>query len=86
MILRSLGYGNEILDDYGEPGPLDPCELKGRCLTALAVGGAIADDGMPAVRSGGVVECGCAPATSARPTSGSCPSAIRPRPGALTVA
>ncbi len=24
MILRSLGYGEEILDDYGEPGPLDP--------------------------------------------------------------
>ncbi len=40
MILCSLGYGDEILDDYGEPGPLDPHDLKGRCLTALAVGGA----------------------------------------------
>ena len=58
MILRSLGYGEEILDDYGEPGPLDARELKGRCLMALAVGGAIADDGMPAIRSGNVTECG----------------------------
>ena len=42
MLLRSLGYGAEILDDYGEPGPLDARELRSRCLTALAVGGAIA--------------------------------------------
>ncbi|MDQ4049931.1 MAG: hypothetical protein M3131_11220 [Actinomycetota bacterium] len=61
MILRSLGYGDEILDDYGEPGPLDAQELKGRCLTALAVGGAIADDGIPAIRSGNIVECGLRP-------------------------
>ncbi len=61
MILRSLGYGEEILDDYGELGPLDPRELKGRCLTALAVGGAIADDGMPAIRNGNIVECGLRP-------------------------
>ena len=61
MILRSLGYGAEILDDYGEPGPLDARELKGRCGTAFAVGGAIADDGMPAIRSGNIVECGLRP-------------------------
>ncbi len=61
MILRSLGYGEEIVDDYGEPGPLDPRDLKGRCLTALAVGGAIADDGMPAIRNGNVVECALRP-------------------------
>ncbi len=58
MILRSLGYGDEILGDFGQPGPLDPRELKGRCLTALAVGGVIADDGMPAIGSGNVVERG----------------------------
>ena len=28
MILRSLGYGDEILDDYGQPRPLDPCDLR----------------------------------------------------------
>ena len=38
MVLRSLGYGDEILDDYGEPRPLDARELTGRGLTALAVG------------------------------------------------
>lgn len=61
MILRSPGYGDEILDDYGQRGPLDPRELKGRCLTALAVGGAIADDGMPAIRNRNVVQCGLRP-------------------------
>ena len=61
MILRSLGYGDEILDDYGEPGPLDARELKGRCLMALAVGGAIADDGMPAIGAGNITECGLRP-------------------------
>ncbi len=61
MILRSLGYGEDILDDHGEPGPLDPCDLKGRCLTALAVGVAIADDGMPSIRNGNLTECGLRP-------------------------
>lgn len=61
MILRSLGYGEEILDDYGQPGPLEPRELKGRCLTALVVGGAIADDGMPAICNRNVIECGLRP-------------------------
>ena len=61
MILRSLGYGEEILDDYGEPGPLDPRDLKGRCLTALAVGGAITDDGTAVLRDGNVVDCGLRP-------------------------
>lgn len=28
MILRSLGYREETLDDYAQPAPLDPCELK----------------------------------------------------------
>ena len=60
-ILRSLGYGEEILDHYGQPGPLDPRDLKGRCLTALAVGGAIADDGMPPLRNGNVIDCGLRP-------------------------
>ena len=61
MILRSLGYGDEIVGDFGEPGPLDPRDLKGRGLTALAVGGAIADDGMPVIRGGKIVECGLRP-------------------------
>ncbi len=61
MILRSLGYGEEIFDDHGEPGPLDAPDLKGRCLTALAVGGAIADDGMPAIRGRKIVECALRP-------------------------
>lgn len=51
----------------GDPRPLrraraaHPRDLKGRCLTALAVGGAIADDGMPAIASGNIIECGLRP-------------------------
>ena len=57
MILRSLGYGDEILDAYGLPEALEPGDLRGRLLTALAVGGTIADDGMPAVRHGKLTSC-----------------------------
>ena len=57
MILRSLGYGDEILGPYGEVEPLEPRDLKGRVLLALAVGGTIADDGMPAVRHGNITSC-----------------------------
>ncbi len=60
-ILRSLGYGADILDDDGQLGPLDPGDLMGRCLTALVVGGAIADDGIPPIADARIIQCGLRP-------------------------
>lgn len=68
MVLRSLNLDERICPDTGCVDALDPADLKGRILTALAVGGAIADDGQPDVDSAQyglegvrVIDCGVRP-------------------------
>lgn len=58
MVLRSLGYNTDESYSYS----LERGDLRGRLLTALAVGGAIADDGQPEIVSQGsgatMIDCG----------------------------
>lgn len=65
QIVRSLGYENGIVDGFGK---FDLDDFEGRVLTALAVGGATADDGQPNIESGGpgtgqarMIDCGIRP-------------------------
>jgi hypothetical protein len=64
MVLRSLGLADTDADDGSVS--LDSADLHGRLLTALTVGGTIADDGMSDIsnRSAGgalMVSCGVRP-------------------------
>jgi hypothetical protein len=63
-VLRSLGLADTDADDGSVS--LDSADLHGRLLTALTVGGTIADDGMSDIsnRSAGgalMVSCGVRP-------------------------
>jgi hypothetical protein len=66
MLIRWLGVDTDNSD--GLCGKIDPHELKGRCVMALAVGGTFSDDGIAATQDGGpgtghatFIDCGVRP-------------------------